>query len=308
MDPPAPENGTRRLLDGVDRVFYDGYWIKAYDPPADSMQAKRELIRALTRRLFNHAEHGINIPGHRLGEARRAFEAESDPERRRVKGAMLAGALFNRAADIFTILMELQAMGIAVDLDNALMRECGACLQEALDLGKQVRHRNGAECVDELWGEPFRAFSVPVETFYQTRYIKISQTMHDIDRIGDAMVETFGGVAFFAGVEELVRHFTAAAKVKCETLRTDAAIFDVWADFAVAAEQLCALAERPLCAASPEDLQLGDDGQRLIAQGCELVSDISRARVPMPRTTAAYVERCTLYRSILRPHLPRLGR
>ena len=306
MDTPAAQNGTRRLIDGVDRVFYDGYWIKAYDPPGDTMQAKRELIRALTRRLFNHAEHGINIPGRRLNEARCAFEAETDPERRRVKGAMLAGALFNRAADIFTILMELQGMGVSVDVDNALMHECGACLQEALDLGKQVRHRNGAECVDELWGEPFRAFSVPVETFYQTRYIKISQTMRDIDRVRDAMVETFGGVTLFSGVEEIVRRFTAAARVKCETLRTDAAIFDVWADFAVAAERLQTLAQRPVCAANPEDLQLGDEGQRLILQGCELVSDIARARVPMPQTTSDYIERCTVYRNILRAHLARL--
>lgn len=42
------------------------------DPPADSLQSKKQLIQALTRRLFNHVEHGINIPGKRLDEARRA--------------------------------------------------------------------------------------------------------------------------------------------------------------------------------------------------------------------------------------------
>ena len=307
MDTSTAENGTRRLIDGVERVFHDGYWIKAYGLPADTLRAKRELIKGLTRRLFNHAEHGINIPGHRLNEARQAYGAESDAERKRVKGAMLAGALFNRAADIFTILMELQELGIAIDVDNALMRECGSCLQEALDLGKQVRHRSGEECIDELWGEPFRAFSVPIETFYQTRYIKISQTMHDIDRIGKAMVETFGGIALFAGVEDLVSRFTAAAKVKCETLRTDAAIFDVWADFAVAAERLRGLAARPVCAATPEDLQLADDGKHLIVEGCDLVSDVARARVPMAKTTSDYIERCTRYRRILHPHLRRLA-
>ena len=99
MEEAGLEDGAKRAFDGEWRVHYGGYWVKAYDAPADSLQAKKSLIQALTRRLFNHVEHGLNIPGHRLGEARQAFESERDLPRRRVKGAMLAGALFNRAAD-----------------------------------------------------------------------------------------------------------------------------------------------------------------------------------------------------------------
>lgn len=153
MNPDIP-NGTLDTVDGVRRVYYDGYWMKVYDPPADSLQAKKTLIQALTRRLFNHVEHGINIPGKRLEDARRAFETEQDPEHKRVKGAMLAGALFNRATDIFTKLVELQALGIEIETDNALMRECGVCLQEALNLGRMVLHRSGEEGIDELWVSP----------------------------------------------------------------------------------------------------------------------------------------------------------
>src|SRR6478672_5500949 len=94
-------NGEKRLIKGQWRVHYDGYWIKVYEAPADTLGAKKRLIEALTRRLFNHVEHGVNIPGTRLEEARRSFESETDPQRKRVKCAMLAGALFNRAADIF---------------------------------------------------------------------------------------------------------------------------------------------------------------------------------------------------------------
>src|SRR5215472_7275836 len=92
--------GTKQIIDRRLRVYYFGYWVKAYEVPADTLLAKKRLIEALTRRLFNHVEHGLNIPGKRLAEARRAFESEVDPARRRVKGAMLAGALFNRAADL----------------------------------------------------------------------------------------------------------------------------------------------------------------------------------------------------------------
>src|SRR6516225_2863431 len=179
--------GTKQVIDGVPRVFYYGYWIKAYEAPADTLQAKKRLIEALTRRLFNHVEHGINVPGYRLDEARNSWETEADPARRRVKGAMLAGALFNRATDIFTKLVELQAVGVEISYDNALMRECGACLQEALELGRTVLHRSGEEGIDELWGEPFKAFSIPIESFYESRYIKIAQTMRDIDRVVEVL-------------------------------------------------------------------------------------------------------------------------
>jgi hypothetical protein len=78
MDNTVPE-GTRRIIDGRERVFYSDYWVKTYTVPEDTLQAKRKLIGALTRRLFNHVEHGLNIPGSRLNEARKSYEDEADP-------------------------------------------------------------------------------------------------------------------------------------------------------------------------------------------------------------------------------------
>ena len=164
----CPPEGTRRMIDGEERVLYDGYWIKTYPVPADTLEAKKRLIEGLTRRLFNHTEHGLNIPGTRLNEAKAAHEAETDPARKRVKAAMLAGAYFNRATDIFRKLVELQADGVEIRSDDALMRECGKCLLDAMELGRFVLHRSGEEGIDELWGEPFRAFSIPLEDFYES--------------------------------------------------------------------------------------------------------------------------------------------
>ena len=144
MDQDIP-NGTLRVIDGRERIYTDGYWIKTYPVPEDTLHAKRRLIEALTRRLFNHTEHGLNIPGHRLAEAKKAYEEETDPGKKRVKGAMYAGAMFNRATDIFTKLVELQAMGVNISSSNDLMRECGRCLQDALGLSRMVLHRSGEE-------------------------------------------------------------------------------------------------------------------------------------------------------------------
>ncbi|MFT3759159.1 MAG: hypothetical protein QM748_10085 [Thauera sp.] len=294
MNAPT-ENGTIALVDGVRRIFCDGYWIKVYDPPANSLKAKKQLIQALTRRLFNHVEHGINIPGKRLDDARKAYEAEQDPARKRVKGAMLAGALFNRATDIFTKLVELQELGIEIETDNALMRECGFCLQEALSLGKLVLHRSGEEGIDELWGEPFRAFSIPVEAFYDSRIIKIAQTLRDIDRLAETLSATLSATPLYEGIQPAIARFAEAAKIKCETLRTDPDIFDVWSDFVVASEELAAFAPRLSHGVSAAERQLATDGHGLLLQGRDLVTYITRARVPMPKSTREFIERCEAF-------------
>jgi hypothetical protein len=292
MDNTVPE-GTRRIIDGRERVFYSDYWVKTYTVPEDTLQAKRKLIGALTRRLFNHVEHGLNIPGSRLNEARKSYEDEADPERRRVKGAMLAGALFNRAADIFTKLVELQSVGIEIQSDNALMRECGRCLQEALGLGRLVLHRSGEEGIDELWGEPFKAFSIPLEDFYESRYVKIALTLRDIDRIAEAIAANFEPCP--ASPASPPRAPSPAAKIKTETLRTDPDIFDVWTSFVTAGERLCAHFNAAAMPAGLEDQHLVADGRQLLQRGRDLISDITRARTPMPKSAQEYIERCEAY-------------
>ncbi len=280
--------GEERMFEGRLRVYYDGYWIKAYEVPADTLLAKKRLIDALTRRLFNHVEYGLNVPGARLAEARRSFLDETDQAKKRVKGGMLAGALFNRATDIFTKLVELQACGVEIHADNALMRQCGEHLQESLALGQMVLHRSGEEGIDELWGEPFKAFAFPIEEFYRSRYVKIALTMRAIDSIGDALRLTIAALPAFTSLLPVVAEFVHTAKLKSETLRTDPDVFDVWSSFVVASETLCNFqptaggAEAVSCAQFSE----------LLHAGSLLVSSMARARVPMPKSTRAFLDRC----------------
>jgi hypothetical protein len=293
MDQDTP-NGTLRIIDGRERIYSDGYWIKTYPVPEDTLRGKRQLIEALTRRLFNHTEHGLNIPGHRLAEAKQAYLNEADPGKKRVKGAMYAGAMFNRATDIFTRLVELQSVGVEISSSNDLMRECGACLKEALALCSLVLHRSGEEGIDELWGEPFRAFSIPLADFYDTRYIKMAQAMRGIDTIADAMIRTFD-TAMFPGIEPTIRDFARAARVKVETLRTDRDIFDIWAEMVTAGERLTSF--RPILANpdSEHEQRVASCGNQLICNGRDLIFHITRARVAMPKSTREFVERCATY-------------
>ena len=72
-------NGTRRVIGDRECIYYDGYWIRYYPPPPDSLAAKKRLIDSLTRRLFHHTEPGINTPGERLEAAERFVRALAGP-------------------------------------------------------------------------------------------------------------------------------------------------------------------------------------------------------------------------------------
>lgn len=289
------KNGTRKEIDAKSCIYYDGYWIRYYAPPSESLAEKKLLIDTLTRRLFHHTEHGINTPGESLDLARKAYDSEQDPARKRVNGAMLAGALFNRAADIFTTVVDLAEKGVHISPDNELMRQCGDYFQEALELGKTVKHYSGHEGIDELWGEPLKAFTLSIEDFYETRYVKIAQTMKNIDAVGARMCELFSDDPAFPGVCPLILELCAAAKLEIETIRSDPVIFEVWPRFVAAGEALLAYRAQTPRLATSEERRLVDQGMRLISDGNDLLTYISGARVPMPKSTREYLERCNAY-------------
>lgn len=292
---PRPANGDRRITDSIEFVFYDGYWIRYYAPLEDTLASRKRLIDSLTRRAFHHTEAGINTPGKSLDLAREAYETENDPERKRVNAAMLAGALFNRATDLFTSIVDLAELGVKVSQNNELMRECSDCFQEALTLGRQVRHHSGCEGIDEVWGEPFKAFTMPVADFYQSRFVKIAQSMRDIDLIAECMVEVFCASEIFAAVRAPIVDFAAAARQIAETMKKDPAIFRVWPNFVALGEQLDSF--RPEIPPEAEQMtrMRVAYGRDLMQEGRRLIGYIAGARVPMPKSTQAYIEKCRRY-------------
>ena len=298
MPQSKPKNGTRREIDGKPCIYFDGYWIRYYAPPKDTLAAKQHLIENLTRRLFHHTEAGINTPGERLDVARRAFEDEHDPARKRVNGAMLAGALFNRAADIFTSVVALAEKGVHISPDNELMKQCGEYFQEALTLGKTVKHYSGHEGIDELWGEPLKAFSMPTKEFYESRYVKVAQTMRDIDRIARRLIAVFSGYHAFDGLEARIRELCEAAKLESETMRTDPVIFEVWPRFVAACEAIVAFAPELPADALPAEHRVAAEGQRLLAEARDLLTYLAGARVPMPKSTREFLERCDAFEAL----------
>ena len=291
----TPAEGARRFIEDVEYIFCDGYWIRYYAPLEDTLTNRKRLIDSLTRRAFHHTEAGINTPGRSLDLARQAYESETDPDQKRINAAMLAGALFNRATDLFTTIVELGEKGVKVSHSNELMRQCSDCFLEALTLGKQVKHHSGCEGIDEVWGEPFKAFTMPVADFYQSRFIKIAQGMRDIDEVARCMKEEFSDLEMFAGLEQLIVDYAIAARHAAETMKIDPLIFQVWPKFVALGEKLDEF--RPSLPANADQMlrMRVAYGRALIQEGRRLISYIASARVSMPKSTAIYVDKCRRY-------------
>jgi hypothetical protein len=288
----APENGVKRTVDGTDYIHYDGYWVRYYFPLEESLASRKTLIDHLTRRAFHHTEPGINTPGDRLDTAREHYIEQTDPAMKRVNAAMLAGALFNRATDIFTAIVELEEKGVKISRSNELMRSCGDYFKEALELGKEVKHFSGEEGIDELWGEPFRAFTLPITAYYESRFIKVSQAMANIDKLATEMKILFCARPELQSIAPLLDEYASAAKHECETMKSDICIFDIWPRFVAAGEALGTVQPlmQPDC--SSECSYVMEEAQQALVTGRNLINWIARARVPMPSSTKEYLARC----------------
>ncbi len=294
-----PDNGTRRVIDDDEYIYFDGYWIRYYPPLEDTLGNRKRLIDSLTRRAFHHTEAGINTPGQSLEQARAAYEKQSNPQRKRVNAAMLAGALFNRATDLFTSIVDLGELGVKVSKSNELMRQCSSCFQEALTLGQQVKHYSGCEGLDEIWGEPFKAFTLSPDDFYKSRFIKIAQSKSDIDLITECIIETFCGVPIFAELHAVLIEFGEAAKQVSETMKTDPIIFEVWPNFVALAETIISF-QPDLADDSDQMLTMRTaQGRALLLEGKQLLGYIAGARIPMPLSTARYIKKCQAYEAPL---------
>jgi hypothetical protein len=279
----------RRTVDGREFIQYDSYWIRFYEPPTDTYKARLSLIDALTRRTFHHCEPGINTPGYRLELARSRYENQANPDEKRVNAAMLAGALFNRATDIFRVVVELESKGIKISRQNELLKQCGQCFREALELGSFVRHISGQEGVDELWGEPFKVFTMPLKDYYESRYIKISQTMRNIDDISHRMIDVFMDIEGFEGILTRIAEFADIAKRLTEIMKSDPDFFQIWPQYEVCRDKLLAYLPNPN--------EYGDDefddplflrACKLLEGGCNLIYHVAGVRVPMEKSAVAY--------------------
>ncbi len=289
------KNGTISEIEGKPSIYFDGYWIRHYDMHSNTLADKKQMIDQLTRRVFHNVEPGINTPGYRVDEIRGIYEKENSPTIKRVKGAMLAGSLLNRGRDILKAIVELEEAGIKIETNNELFDECGKCFMEALDLGKNIKLLNGVEGVNELWGEPFRVFSLPIEDFFESRYIKIAQTMAEMDQVIETVISVIEQSPVFSGVQDRLLELGTVSKLACETLRSDPVIFEIWPRYVVAKEAFEEFAIDISSVKKSKQRLKYKEGFELIKQGGSLLMMLSSLRVPMPISIERFIKNCEIY-------------
>ncbi len=101
----------------------------------------------------------------------------------------------------------------------------------------------------------------------------------------------------FAGIEAHLADLVDSAKLKCETLQTDDVIFDVWASFVASAERLGEFVPTLPPEPTPTDQLAATQGRQLVRAGIDLISYVTRARVPMPKSTQEFLLRCVAFRA-----------
>jgi hypothetical protein len=126
--------------------------------------------------------------------------------------------------------------------------------------------------------------------------VKIALAMRAVDLLAAELLATFGGVRMFSGIAALISEFAHASKSKCETLRTDPDIFDVWTSFVVSGEKLTDF-EPELSGSGKGEHDCAAQGKALVRSGKDLIAYITRARVPMPKSTREFIEKCERFRT-----------
>ena len=90
--------------------------------------------------------------------------------------------------------------------------------------------------------------------------------------------------------------YAESARHKCETLRTDDDIFDIWSDFVVAGESISEFS--PPAEQDDETGMINRlDMRHMLKGGIRLIAFITRARTPMPESTKNYFAECDKYRA-----------
>ena len=143
--------------------------------------------------------------------------------------------------------------------------------------------------------EPFKAFTMPVADFYQSRFVKIAQGLREIDLVANCMIEVFCSRQAFSGLESLIVDYAGAARQAAETMKKDPVIFQVWPKFVSLGEQLDAFKPKPPEGADQMLRMTTAYGRDLVQEGRRLIHYIAGARVPMPKSTASYIEKCERY-------------
>lgn len=259
MHEMMPQEGAIKKIDGHDRYYVDGYWIKCYPPhQRDTLRAAIRLVGNFESRFLKAVEGGTEASTdepsilqrrNALDAVRKKVSAITDKgsfEYKRAKaeeealGGMLAVSLFRKMIKDITAHIDRRVgkktLSDADKRDLEILKKIiDNDVLEVFHLFKYVRRSGGEkdrdEVLAEMYGEPMRVIGTTLsknsdqalQEFYNTRYRKIAACWKNIDETTDAIKKLIANSQRLqdSGLAELVDDLNTAAKSRCELSRHD---------------------------------------------------------------------------------------
>jgi hypothetical protein len=127
--------------------------------------------------------------------------------------------------------------------------------------------------------------------------------MSEIDTITDKLSSIFRKTEMFGHLVPILKDLGESAKMATETLRSDTRIIEIWPRFVGASDRIFAAKVNIPKDGSRKQYALGKRGLELIADGATLIISHSNSRMPMPKSTSEFLERCNTFKKKYDPEL-----
>ena len=119
--------------------------------------------------------------------------------------------------------------------------------------------------------------------------------MRDIDLISTTLINLFGKADSFSQVLAELEELAICCKEVTETMRSDPAMIDIWAHYVSIADELRAFKPRSREGITNAERAMARRGKELILAGVELMNDMANMRIPLPKTTHDFIQKCDAF-------------
>ena len=128
-----------------------------------------------------------------------------------------------------------------------------------------------------------------MQVYYESRYVKVAQTMRSIDEIAEKMIVTFTSFPAFRDLGQIIRDYARAAREETEIMKSDLDFFRNWPEFVSLGEQISRFKPDPSGGDNTLTTSQLDEGKQLLCEGKDLLRDIAAVRVPILISSRQYL-------------------
>ena len=128
--------------------------------------------------------------------------------------------------------------------------------------------------------------------------------MYEIDAITNMLASIFKRSKTFSNLVSIIKDLGESAKLATETQRSDASIIEIWPRFVGTSDRIFSTKLTLPKDSDRKQQALGKRGMQLIKDGADLIISHSNNRMPMPKSTTEFLERCAAFKEKYGAQIP----